>query len=81
MSFAKVILDSFKDVVVYEVQLGSSVKIPCDLLLSEDGKKNPIKVITWYKNSQDLPIYRSVIFSIAVSFTFDNIFLELKTCT
>ena len=80
-SFAKVILDSSKDVIVHEVQLGSSATIPCDLLLSEDGKNYPIKVITWYKNSQDLPIYRSVIFSIAVSFTFDNIFLELKTCT
>ena len=63
MSFAKVIADSSKDVTVNEVHLGSSATIPCDLLLSEDGKNYPIKVITWYKNSQKLPIYRSVIFS------------------
>jgi hypothetical protein len=44
---------------VNEVQLGSSAHIPCDLLSSEDVKSNQIKVITWYKESYKLPIYRS----------------------
>jgi hypothetical protein len=43
---------------VKEVQLGSPAHIHCDLLTTEDVKNNLIKVITWYKKSYKLPIYR-----------------------
>jgi hypothetical protein len=59
ISVARLILDGSKHVRVNEVQLGSSAHIPCDLLSSEDVKSNQIKVITWYKESYKLPIYRS----------------------
>ena len=56
ISFERLIFDSPEDVTV--VKLGSSTKIPCNPLFSENGERYQIKTITWYKNSNQLPIYR-----------------------
>ena len=58
LHFTMSILNSSKYIEIYEVRLGLSANIPCDLLLSKDVKINPIKVVTWYKESYKHPIYR-----------------------
>jgi hypothetical protein len=80
ISVARLTLDGSKHVRVNEVQLGTSAHIQCNLLSSEDVNSNQIKVITWYKESYKLPIYRSNMLNTA-EYDLKYFFIYLESIT
>ena len=51
--------DAPKDIELIKVHLWSSASIGCNLPSSDNVKKySIIKVVTWYKNNSEDPIYR-----------------------